>query len=202
MHDDLSDQVHVMRTAAAVLVRYHCDNRLQALVAHHIGVLDIDIRCMPNHGNMVFVLVVIGDDIDPETVHPMVVQFVVLARDSGPVDRAIRLDVLFNDVQFCIQLRGNEEGILSCAADQDVVTLQGLIGVGGQLLQVQIHLTIGIFPRRHIYCQLSDTLYACVRPRDQQIVSVAAIQKVRTAPAIQHVISVATAQDVVPIAAH
>ena len=103
--DDLTNQIAIMGTAVAVLNRDHGDDGFLDAVARDIGVGHEGHSRMADDGNLIFIGIVIGDYVDARAINPVVVKFIVFARNTCPIDRAIGADVLFDNVQFCIDLR-------------------------------------------------------------------------------------------------
>ena len=201
VHDHLADQVLCMGAATAMLLRDDGNDAFFVAIPIGVAIVDKHIRRVAYDRDVVFARHIIGDDVDARMVDPVVVQFVILACDAGPIDGAVVAHMLADDVGLGIDLRQQKEGVATLAADQDVVADQGLVQIGGQLLTIGIHFAVRVAARRRADGKLANALLARIGFGDQQVIARAADQQVRATPAIKIVVAVATKQAVIAVAA-
>ena len=205
MHDDIAEVILVMR-AAVPLLGIERDDRSHVVV-HPVAVavkghmVQLELRRVALDRDRVFSSDVIRDDVHTNPVDPVVMQALVLARDTHPVDGPVVLDMLEDDVLLGVDQRFELERVAACAADQNVIGLQFLIDPIDQLEVIAIHRWVRELPRWFADDQLPDPLLARVRAADQHVIAIAAHQQVVAAPAVERIVAVPAVQTVVAIAA-
>ena len=155
---------------------------------------------MSDDRDLILFSVVICNNINAKAVDPVIVELVILACNTSPVDGAVSLHVLLNDVEFCIDLRRDQEGIRPLATYEDVIAVERLIIVGVKFLSDGIDFAIRIAAGFVFQSDLSDTLFTSIRTRNQKVIAGAAVQNVRPKSTVENIVTVAAQEHVITVA--
>ena len=112
-----------MRAGVALLADDGDDAVVVAAVTVAVEVLDrLDLARVGRDFDLVALTAVeVADHVVAESVNPMVVGGIVLAGDADPVDRAVAIDVLCDDLVLGVDLQFEAEGVRAATAGERIV---------------------------------------------------------------------------------
>src|SRR5689334_412584 len=128
----------------------------------------------------------VGDGVVAEAIDPVIVHRAVLAGDAHPVDGAVGIDVLGDDLVLGIDVALEAEGVGALAAGHGVVLRRERGRLGGE------DLGLAVLRRHHL---------AGVGARQQHVVAAAAVHAVGAEAAGQEVVAAAAGEIVIAGAA-
>ena len=109
-HHNQTHQIIIMCTATPVLVRIHPNNRCCFVaypvprgIQHHV--FHFRRRCVADYRYRIFTRPIIRHNVDTEGVRPVVMQLIVLARNTRPIDGTVVIHMLQDNVALGIELR-------------------------------------------------------------------------------------------------
>ena len=197
MDDHRAKIVAIMGAAAGALVGGNGYDRLLVAIAIHVLVSDFRVHGVAVDVNPIaFGLVIVGDDVGSKAIDPVIVRIVVFARHVGPVDPAIGIRVLGDNVRFRADLRLDNKSIGPFAAHSDVVANNRLVRENRSGVRVDL-----IVPARIGVVVLGDDGFTAIGVQNDGIVTLTADQKVGATVAVENVIARAAIDAVVAVAA-
>ena len=197
---DGAKQILVMGTTARTLIGKQLNDGVVRL-AIAVGVFHADFLdncCMAiNDDGVALVPVEIRDCVIADTVDPVVVHIIVLARDTHPVDRTVVIDVPVDDVEFGVDQGLEEELVRALAARQHVIRCH--IGLGRvDHAGIEIDLVVRVVGTVEV---LGDFRFPVIGKAHETVVAGTAIEDVLAMTAIEFIIAVTALKRVVAITA-
>jgi len=127
-----------MRTAVLSLLGIERDDRNGVVIQPVTGgvdrgVVDFDLRGVALDRDRVLLGIVVGNDVNSDAINPVVVDIPVLTRDPHPIDGAVVVHMLGDDILLGVDQCLELEGVAASATNENIVGDKLLIRTASRL---------------------------------------------------------------------